>query len=390
MVTEISFQYIQTIYNKLSGVTIMKITRRQLLKLVNESFAATAQEEAEKINSQTGAGLVSDQAFWEKMGIKTGEELARSVLSQTYSDYYKEVNGYRPRRWPEGRTLDQMSVDEIQKLIDDLDEQGTDEWYEERHQMDQELGWEDDMMAAVASQPDKIADEFKEYENMPQQTGMGRRTESAATTSLLLRKVINEIDSDSVDAIISDIAPNVKDLSRAELELLDMKIEDLIAQLSEGKTMKITKRQLRRIIREAVQSPDAELTDPDVSEAQISAAWPDHVYHNGKKVFDTFYSNNAVDAHNMLKNEGYEDAQEGYLGYDPESDDFVMGFDAFLESYDEYGNADNDGSMEAVLVLLDPRGRPLEVMTAIPGGMYPQGYQAIKASMPQIIDVRLD
>ena len=144
----------------------MKITRRQLLKLVNESFAATAQEEAEKINSQTGAGLVSDQAFWEKMGIKTGEELARSVLSQTYSDYYKEVNGYRPRRWPEGRTLDQMSVDEIQKLIDDLDEQGTDEWYEERHQMDQELGWEDDMMAAVASQPDKIADEFKEYENI--------------------------------------------------------------------------------------------------------------------------------------------------------------------------------------------------------------------------------
>jgi hypothetical protein len=170
----------------------IKITRRQLSKLVNESFAATAQEEAEKINAQTGAGLVSDQAFWEKMGIRTGEELARSVLSQTYSDYYKEINGYRPRRWPEERTLDQMSVDEIQKLIDDLDEQGTDEWYEERHQADQELGWEDDMMVAVASQPDKIADEFKEYDDMPSHSGMGRRTEGTAATPLLLRSVIRE------------------------------------------------------------------------------------------------------------------------------------------------------------------------------------------------------
>ena len=154
--------------------------------------------------------------------------------------------------------------------------------------------------------------------------------------------------------------------------------------------MKITRNQLRRIIREAVSAPRAELTDPDINEAQISASWPDHVYHNGKKVFDTFYSNDAVDAYNMLKNEGYEDAQDVYLGYDPESENFVMGFDAFLESYDEYGNADNDGLMEAVLVLLDPRGRPLEIMAAIPGGMYPEGRRSIKASMPQIIDVRLD
>ena len=66
-----------------------------------------------------------------------------------------------------------------------------------------------------------------------------------------IKESINEADSSSVDAIISDIAPSVKDLSRAELELLDMKIEDLIAQLSEGSTMKITKSQLRRIIKEA-------------------------------------------------------------------------------------------------------------------------------------------
>ena len=62
-----------------------------------EQFAATAQEEAEKINDQTGAGLVTDQEFWERMGVRTGEDLAKSVLSQTYSDYYKELHNIRPR-----------------------------------------------------------------------------------------------------------------------------------------------------------------------------------------------------------------------------------------------------------------------------------------------------
>jgi hypothetical protein len=181
--------------------------------------------------------------------------------------------------------------------------------------------------------------------------------------------------------------------------------------------MKITKRQLRYLIREELTRLDeamppggvpdvvgavtgvrgeenrrnaVELTD-DPDEASVSAAWPDNVYHNGNKVFDTFYKDNAAAAHDMLKNEGYEDAQEGYLGYDPESDDFVMGFDAFQESYDEYGYADNsDGMMEAVLILLDPSGRPLEIIASEPGGMYPEGHRALKASFPRIIDVRLD
>ena len=73
-----------------------------------------------------------------------------------------------------------------------------------------------------------------------------------------------------------------------------------------------------------------------------------------------------------------------------QSDNFVMGFDAFQEAYDEYGNADNDGMMEGVLILLDPRGRPMETITSVPGGMYPEGRRAAKTAMPQIIDVRLD
>ena len=181
--------------------------------------------------------------------------------------------------------------------------------------------------------------------------------------------------------------------------------------------MKITKRQLRYLIREELTRLDeamppggvpdvvgavtgvrgeenrrnaVELTDePD--EASVSAAWPDHVLHNGDKVFDTFYSDNAGPAHDWVTNEGYGDAQEGYLGYDPESDNFVMGFDAWPEDVDEYGDSDMNGvEMEGVLVLLDPRGRPLETIASVPGGMYPEGHRAAKSAMPQIIDVRLD
>ena len=55
------------------------------------NFAPTAQEEAEKINAQTGIGLVVDQSFWEKQGVSTGEELAKTILAQTYSDFFKEL-----------------------------------------------------------------------------------------------------------------------------------------------------------------------------------------------------------------------------------------------------------------------------------------------------------
>ena len=59
-------------------------------------FAPTASEEAQKINNQTGTNrygmsLVTDQEFWESQGIVTGEDLAISVLNQSYSEGIKWV-----------------------------------------------------------------------------------------------------------------------------------------------------------------------------------------------------------------------------------------------------------------------------------------------------------
>ena len=145
-------------------------------------------------------------------------------------------------------------------------------------------------------------------------------------------------------------------------------------------------------VSESITRGAVELTDQPDRRA-VSDAWPERVTHNGKNVFDTFYGapggGGSSDALDWLSREGY-DGQEVYLGYDPQSDNFVMGFDAFYEEYDSYGDPIQDSEMEGVLILLDPRGRALETITSVPGGIYPRGIQAVRSAMPEIIDVRLD
>ena len=67
---------------------------------------------------------------------------------------------------------------------------------------------------------------------------------------VLISETLNEQDAAAVDKALSKISP--EEMSKAELELLSMKIDDMLAQLGENK-MRITRRQLRQIIREAAQ-----------------------------------------------------------------------------------------------------------------------------------------
>jgi len=159
------------------------------------TFAPTAEEEAKKINAQTGVHLVTDPEHWAEYGIHTGEELARSLLASTYSDTYKGIHGIRPR-WV--RTSE-MSVQEIQELISDLHRRSeerseSEEWMEDRFHDDQE-GWESDIederrdaqrayddsreaeIAAAAAEEEamKIPEEG---EDLPSFQGMGRRLDS--------------------------------------------------------------------------------------------------------------------------------------------------------------------------------------------------------------------
>ena len=154
--------------------------------------------------------------------------------------------------------------------------------------------------------------------------------------------------------------------------------------------MKITRAQIRKIIRESLNeqasgSATVELSD-NPSREEVSAGWPNGVTYRGENVFEKFYkspSKGAVDAEQWIRDEGY-DGQEVYLGYDPQSDMFVMAFDAF---YEEDGMG---GEMESIAVLMSPGAEARETITVVPGPFYPRGHKAVKTAMPQIIDVRLD
>ena len=168
----------------------MKITKKQLKSLIREekqkifleTFAATAQEEAEKINAQTNAGYVTDQAFWEKQGISTGEELAISVLNQTYSDLYKSLYNVRPK------SSSFTSVEHAHHAISDLD----------RHYHD--MVAKEELEAQEAAEYKRERDELEslmpgefDYEDFPMRSGMKRRVENKDTRlEKVLRSLIKE------------------------------------------------------------------------------------------------------------------------------------------------------------------------------------------------------
>ena len=163
--------------------------------------------------------------------------------------------------------------------------------------------------------------------------------------------------------------------------------------------MKITVKRIKQIIKEELireqRSEMVELSSsPPPSRREVADAWPDNVYHNGKKVFDTFYQTagqkGVNDGMDWISRDGYE-GQEVYLGYDPDGDDFVMGFDAFYDGLDDYNQTDNfDSEMEGVIIRLDDLGTARETIATVPGGMYPRGLKAVETAMPRIIHVRLD
>jgi hypothetical protein len=157
----------------------MKITKRQLERMIQEElivekteFAPTAEEEAKKINGQTGAGYVTDQAFWEKQGVVTGEDLALSVLGQTYSDFYKDVHGSRPRH------ATYKTVEEYTTAINDLDEYFMGMMEEEQLDAERQAKIEKERQELAALMPGEF-----DFQELPKQTGMGRRMEGMMNLS---------------------------------------------------------------------------------------------------------------------------------------------------------------------------------------------------------------
>lgn len=152
-------------------------------------FEATASEEAQKINDQVGPGeygmtLVTDQEFWEKQGISTGEELAISVLGQTYSDLHKDARGFRPRQW-------KKNVDWLNQAIADLDKEMESALRDDELEAQEAAQLEKDRadIETLMPQPD-------DYEDLPTHSGMGRRQEGKirVTRSELESIILEELN----------------------------------------------------------------------------------------------------------------------------------------------------------------------------------------------------
>ena len=70
---------------KLTKARLKQIIKEEHNKFLKESqFASTASEEAEKVNAQTGISLVTDPEHWAEIGVHTGEDLAKSLLSSSF------------------------------------------------------------------------------------------------------------------------------------------------------------------------------------------------------------------------------------------------------------------------------------------------------------------
>ena len=74
------------------------------------------------------------------------------------------------------------------------------------------------------------------------------------------------------------------------------------------------------------------------TQKEISKAWPD-ISIDGDDVF-SIYMDAATDADDKIRNKFNEiqDLQEAYLGYNPEKEEFVIGFDAWFTDF-SFGSA---------------------------------------------------
>jgi hypothetical protein len=152
----------------------MKITRRQLRRIIKEEFAMTAAEEAAKVNRDLGdtpgasGSLSEDPAYWEKYDIITGEDLAIDLVAGTYSDMYKSIHNRRPRE-------SFNSYEEVQAALQDLER-----YYEgmvERDELDAQAQaeYERERKELAAMMPTPLE---KQYDKLPSRSGMGRRQET--------------------------------------------------------------------------------------------------------------------------------------------------------------------------------------------------------------------
>jgi len=167
----------------------MRTTKRRSRRTIKEAFAATAAEEAAKVNRDLGdtpgepGSLSEDPAYWEKYGIVTGEDLAIDLVASTYSDMHKAIHNRRPRE-------NFNSFEEVQSALADLERYYAGMAEREELETAAADAYERERAELAAMMPTALE---LQYDKFPERAGMGRRSEGRIRISgASLRKVIRE------------------------------------------------------------------------------------------------------------------------------------------------------------------------------------------------------
>ena len=137
------------------------------------------------------------------------------------------------------------------------------------------------------------------------------------------------------------------------------------------------------------------LTSPFTSRSDIGDNWSERVTYDGLNVHKMFYQNENLDARIKTQMDDWEiDYQECYLGYVPELDQFVMGFDIWMPH--RHGDIVNGYGIFTFDVyhadrLWKDEVRPVNYQKAFHDGLfYHAGKADVHDQFPGILDIRLD
>lgn len=149
-----------------------------------------------------------------------------------------------------------------------------------------------------------------------------------------------------------------------------------------------------------------ELTTPaDKTELErsISREWPAEPHYRGKAVFESIYGHgegfsgptgNGIEA--AVRETGLlpRDYQECYLGYLPSKDAFILGFDVWQNDSDDGFWRDDDYGTDGVFFVKVHADGSMGKVSAVPNMececFYTSNYKALRATYPDLIDLRLD
>lgn len=120
----------------------------------------------------------------------------------------------------------------------------------------------------------------------------------------------------------------------------------------------------------------------------VRKLWTDGIEYEGENVFENFYMHGSRKADSQwfrLMEGDNVDIKEVYLGYDVESQEFILGYDAWKYSEDGDGGSccvsyAAVASKDALVIRITERGDDL---------FYASAYRQLHNSRPNLLDIRL-